>query len=134
MWSEATTRFSPNIPIPRKVIKGGLASLSPNCRRYRPAARMAQAEVDTSTSLTWLPADYTGLSRKPEAAAWMTEGDRSLRRLRLNDDPSEPSHGPMSTQVAVTTSGTTMTEDPYTEYREPSPAPQETRSSSPERS
>jgi sulfatase modifying factor 1 len=35
--------------IPRKVIKGGSFLCSPNyCRRYRPAARMAQA-VDTST-------------------------------------------------------------------------------------
>ena len=35
--------------IPRKVTKGGLFLCAPNyCRRYRPAARMAQA-VDTST-------------------------------------------------------------------------------------
>jgi formylglycine-generating enzyme required for sulfatase activity len=39
-----------DIPIPRKVIKGGSHLCAPNyCRRYRPAARMAQA-VDTSTS------------------------------------------------------------------------------------
>ncbi|HLK88852.1 MAG TPA: formylglycine-generating enzyme family protein [Polyangia bacterium] len=37
------------LPIPRKVIKGGSYLCAPNyCRRYRPAARMAQA-VDTST-------------------------------------------------------------------------------------
>jgi sulfatase modifying factor 1 len=37
-------------PIPRKVIKGGSHLCADNyCRRYRPAARMAQA-VDTSTS------------------------------------------------------------------------------------
>jgi sulfatase modifying factor 1 len=40
----------PNIPIPRKVIKGGSHLCAPNyCRRYRPAARMPQA-IDTSTS------------------------------------------------------------------------------------
>jgi formylglycine-generating enzyme required for sulfatase activity len=37
-------------PIPRKVIKGGSHLCAPNyCRRYRPAARLAQP-VDTSTS------------------------------------------------------------------------------------
>ncbi len=36
--------------IPRKVMKGGSHLCAPNyCRRYRPAARMAQP-VDTSTS------------------------------------------------------------------------------------
>jgi formylglycine-generating enzyme required for sulfatase activity len=36
--------------MPRKVMKGGSHLCAPNyCRRYRPAARMAQA-VDTSTS------------------------------------------------------------------------------------
>ena len=40
---------TPNIPIPRKVMKGGSFLCAPNyCRRYRPAARMAQP-VDTST-------------------------------------------------------------------------------------
>jgi sulfatase modifying factor 1 len=39
----------PNIKIPRKVMKGGSYLCAPNyCRRYRPAARMAQP-VDTST-------------------------------------------------------------------------------------
>jgi formylglycine-generating enzyme required for sulfatase activity len=39
----------PDIPIPRKVMKGGSYLCAPNyCQRYRPAARMAQA-VDTST-------------------------------------------------------------------------------------
>jgi formylglycine-generating enzyme required for sulfatase activity len=38
------------IRIPRKVIKGGSHLCAENyCRRYRPAARMAQA-IDTSTS------------------------------------------------------------------------------------
>jgi len=45
--------FDPNQPqlrIPRKVMKGGSHLCAPNyCRRYRPAARMAQP-VDTSTS------------------------------------------------------------------------------------
>jgi formylglycine-generating enzyme required for sulfatase activity len=37
------------IPIPRKVMKGGSFLCAPNyCRRYRPAARMAQP-IDTST-------------------------------------------------------------------------------------
>jgi len=43
--------FDPSVPlrIPRKVMKGGSFLCAPNyCRRYRPAARMAQA-VDTST-------------------------------------------------------------------------------------
>jgi formylglycine-generating enzyme required for sulfatase activity len=40
----------PNVKIPRKVIKGGSHLCAPNyCRRYRPAARHAEA-VDTSTS------------------------------------------------------------------------------------
>lgn len=39
----------PDIRIPRKVIKGGSFLCAPNyCRRYRPAARMAQP-IDTST-------------------------------------------------------------------------------------
>lgn len=38
----------PNVPIPRKVTKGGSHLCAPNyCRRYRPAARMAQP-IDTS--------------------------------------------------------------------------------------
>jgi formylglycine-generating enzyme required for sulfatase activity len=40
----------PGVRIPRKVMKGGSHLCAPNyCRRYRPAARMAQA-IDTSTS------------------------------------------------------------------------------------
>jgi len=40
---------TPDIRIPRKVMKGGSYLCAPNyCRRYRPAARMAQP-VDTST-------------------------------------------------------------------------------------
>jgi sulfatase modifying factor 1 len=40
---------APNVKIPRKVIKGGSFLCAPNyCRRYRPAARMAQP-IDTST-------------------------------------------------------------------------------------
>jgi formylglycine-generating enzyme len=40
---------TPNIKIPRKVIKGGSFLCAPNyCRRYRPAARMGQP-IDTST-------------------------------------------------------------------------------------
>jgi len=40
---------TPDIHIPRKVMKGGSYLCAPNyCRRYRPAARMAQP-VDTST-------------------------------------------------------------------------------------
>jgi formylglycine-generating enzyme required for sulfatase activity len=41
---------TPDVQIPRKVMKGGSHLCAPNyCRRYRPAARMAQG-VDTSTS------------------------------------------------------------------------------------
>jgi formylglycine-generating enzyme len=40
---------TPNVKIPRRVMKGGSYLCAPNyCQRYRPAARMAQA-VDTST-------------------------------------------------------------------------------------
>ena len=40
----------PNVKIPRKVLKGGSHLCAPNyCRRYRPAARHAEA-IDTSTS------------------------------------------------------------------------------------
>ncbi len=40
----------PMVRIPRKVLKGGSHLCAPNyCRRYRPAARHAEA-VDTSTS------------------------------------------------------------------------------------
>ena len=40
---------TPMIRIPRKVMKGGSYLCAPNyCRRYRPAARMAQP-IDTST-------------------------------------------------------------------------------------
>jgi len=39
----------PKVVIPRKVMKGGSFLCAPNyCKRYRPAARMAQP-VDTST-------------------------------------------------------------------------------------
>jgi formylglycine-generating enzyme required for sulfatase activity len=39
----------PDLPVPRKVMKGGSYLCAPNyCRRYRPAARMAQP-IDTST-------------------------------------------------------------------------------------
>jgi sulfatase modifying factor 1 len=49
---ERDTSYDPNeveIKIPRKVMKGGSFLCAPNyCRRYRPAARMAQP-IDTST-------------------------------------------------------------------------------------
>ena len=46
---EASVDPSSGAPIPRKVMKGGSFLCAPNyCRRYRPAARMAQG-VDTST-------------------------------------------------------------------------------------
>ena len=50
--AEQEESYDPNTPdvkIPRKVMKGGLFLCAPNyCRRYRPAARMAQP-IDTST-------------------------------------------------------------------------------------
>jgi len=47
---EASVDGSAPAAIPRRVMKGGSHLCAPNyCRRYRPAARMAQA-VDTSTS------------------------------------------------------------------------------------
>jgi sulfatase modifying factor 1 len=46
---EASCDPSVQLPVPRKVMKGGSFLCAPNyCRRYRPAARMAQA-IDTST-------------------------------------------------------------------------------------
>ncbi len=49
----------PDIKIPRKVMKGGSYLCSPNyCRRYRPAARMAQP-IDTSTC----PLGFRGIVR-----------------------------------------------------------------------
>jgi formylglycine-generating enzyme required for sulfatase activity len=40
---------TPNVPIPQKVLKGGSFLCAPSyCKRYRPAARHAEA-VDTST-------------------------------------------------------------------------------------
>ena len=46
--SRATTHALPHVRIPRKVMKGGSYLCAPNyCRRYRPAARMAQP-VDTA--------------------------------------------------------------------------------------
>jgi sulfatase modifying factor 1 len=48
--AESYDPCQPLIKIPRKVIKGGSHLCAPNyCRRYRPAARHAEA-VDTSTS------------------------------------------------------------------------------------
>jgi len=50
--AEQEKSYDPNTPdvkIPRKVMKGGSYLCAPNyCRRYRPAARMAQP-IDTST-------------------------------------------------------------------------------------
>jgi formylglycine-generating enzyme required for sulfatase activity len=52
LGAERDASFDPATPavkIPRKVMKGGSFLCAPNyCRRYRPAARMAQA-IDTST-------------------------------------------------------------------------------------
>jgi formylglycine-generating enzyme required for sulfatase activity len=46
------TSYDPNlkgVQIPRRVVKGGSYLCTPDyCRRYRPAARMAQG-IDTST-------------------------------------------------------------------------------------
>lgn len=62
----------PNITIPRKVIKGGSHLCAPNyCRRYRPAARHAEA-VDTSTSHL---------------------GFRCIARSRRYDDQRSPADG-----------------------------------------
>jgi formylglycine-generating enzyme required for sulfatase activity len=50
VWEWTSDSFGPqDIPIPRKVTKGGSFLCAPNyCHRYRPAARMSQP-VDTST-------------------------------------------------------------------------------------
>jgi formylglycine-generating enzyme required for sulfatase activity len=46
---ESFDPHQPDLPIPRKVMKGGSFLCAPNyCKRYRPAARMAQP-IDTST-------------------------------------------------------------------------------------
>ena len=48
--SESFDALQRDVRIPRKVIKGGSHLCAPNyCRRYRPAARHAEA-IDTSTS------------------------------------------------------------------------------------
>ena len=48
---------TPDVAIPRRVMKGGSHLCAPNyCQRYRPAARMAQA-IDTSTVAPGVPAD-----------------------------------------------------------------------------
>ena len=48
--AESIDQEAPGRPTPRRVTKGGSHLCAPNyCRRYRPAARMAQT-VDTSTS------------------------------------------------------------------------------------
>ena len=55
----------PSIRIPRKVLKGGSHLCAPNyCRRYRPAARHAEA-VDTSTSHV----GFRCVSRRPANAS-----------------------------------------------------------------
>jgi formylglycine-generating enzyme required for sulfatase activity len=47
---ESRDPCTPNIPIGRKVLKGGSHLCAPNyCQRYRPAARYPQP-IDTSTS------------------------------------------------------------------------------------
>ncbi|MGH2713940.1 MAG: formylglycine-generating enzyme family protein [Thermoleophilaceae bacterium] len=50
VWEWTKDPYGPqDVPIPRKVTKGGSFLCAPNyCRRYRPAARMSQP-VDTST-------------------------------------------------------------------------------------
>jgi formylglycine-generating enzyme len=49
VWEWTCDRYETNEPIPRMVTKGGSFLCAANyCRRYRPAARMAQA-IDTST-------------------------------------------------------------------------------------
>jgi formylglycine-generating enzyme required for sulfatase activity len=46
---DASVQSDASVKVPRKVMKGGSFLCAPNyCRRYRPAARMAQP-VDTST-------------------------------------------------------------------------------------
>lgn len=48
--AESRDPCTPDVPIPRKVLKGGSHLCAPNyCQRYRPAARHPQP-VDTSTS------------------------------------------------------------------------------------
>jgi formylglycine-generating enzyme required for sulfatase activity len=48
-WDDSYDPQMPDIPIPRRVMKGGSFLCAPNyCLRYRPAARMAQP-IDTST-------------------------------------------------------------------------------------
>ncbi|MBB4422841.1 formylglycine-generating enzyme required for sulfatase activity [Bradyrhizobium sp. CIR48] len=55
----------PEVHIPRKVLKGGSHLCAPNyCRRYRPAARHAEA-VDTSTSHV----GFRCVAREPERFA-----------------------------------------------------------------
>jgi formylglycine-generating enzyme len=65
----------PLIKIPRRVIKGGSFLCAPNyCRRYRPAARMAQP-IDTAACHVGLRL-IARLKRRPVEDACHEEGDR----------------------------------------------------------
>ena len=65
----------PGIRIPRKVIKGGSFLCAPNyCRRYRPAARMAQP-VDTATCHVGLRL----IDRKQAAEKWACHSSEEKR-------------------------------------------------------
>jgi formylglycine-generating enzyme required for sulfatase activity len=68
----------PEVQIPRKVTKGGSHLCAPNyCRRYRPAARMAQP-IDTSISHLGfrLIARSRGFGRDSESGNAETSGDK----------------------------------------------------------
>ena len=84
----------PNIRIPRKVIKGGSHLCAPNyCRRYRPAARHAEA-IDTSTShlgfrcVRRTPASGIIVSPRSEEGAKMP-GDTKEERPDTKRHPNE---------------------------------------------
>ena len=78
--------------IARKVIKGGSHLCAPNyCRRYRPAARMAQA-VDTSTSHLGFrcdhPARERGAAGNDKPADWEAADDGGqVRAVEREPDP-----------------------------------------------
>ena len=89
--------------IARKVIKGGSHLCAPNyCRRYRPAARMAQA-VDTSTSHLGFrcdhPARERGAAGNDKPADWEAADDggqvRAVERERI-PVPNESADSPIS--------------------------------------
>jgi len=77
----------PNIKIPRKVIKGGSHLCAPNyCRRYRPAARHAEA-IDTSTNHLGFPLRREESRRGVLSVFMLKQESKMARETRIGDHP-----------------------------------------------